>query len=101
MTVARIRLPDDPEERQAVAVRTLAMLIELFERGMREPLPLYCKTSAAYAAAVAAGKDGRAAAEKEWTSELELPEGGCRAGASPRTGWDAHGGRVVRAAAAR
>ena len=73
MTVARIRLPDDPEERQAEAVRTLAMLVELFERGMREPLPLYCKTSAAYAAAVAAGKDGRAAAEKEWTSGWNYP----------------------------
>jgi exodeoxyribonuclease V gamma subunit len=74
VTVAHICLPDDPDARQAEAVRTLAMLVELFERGMREPLPLYCKTSAAYAAAVAAGKDGPAAAEKEWTSGWKYPK---------------------------
>ena len=74
MTVARIRLPDAPDARQAEALRELAVLVDLFERGMREPLPLYCKTSAAYAAAVAAGKDGRAAAEKEWTSDWNFPK---------------------------
>ena len=74
MTVARIRLSDAPEARQAEALRDLAVLVDLFERGMREPLPIYCKTSAAYAAAVAAGKDGRAAAGKEWTSDWNFPK---------------------------
>jgi len=74
VTVARIRLSDAPDARHAEALRDLAVLVDLFERGMREPLPLYCKTSAAYAAAVAAGKDGRAAAEKEWTSDWNFPK---------------------------
>ena len=67
VTVSRIRLPIAPDERRATALRRLAVLVDLFDRGMREPLPLWCSTSAAYAAAVAAGKDGPAAAGKQWT----------------------------------
>src|SRR5207247_3904842 len=66
VTVSRIRLPGDRGERRAAALRELLVLVDLLDRGRREPLPLYCKTSAAYAAAVAAGKDGGAAADKEW-----------------------------------
>jgi exodeoxyribonuclease V gamma subunit len=68
VTVAHIRLPNAPDARRAQSLRHLAVLVDLFERGMGEPLPLYCNTSAAYAAAVAAGKDGRTAAAKGWTS---------------------------------
>jgi exodeoxyribonuclease V gamma subunit len=74
VTVARIRLSVDPETRRVEALRELAVLVDLFDRGMREPLPLYCKTSAAYAAAVAVGKDGQAAAGKEWTSDWRFPK---------------------------
>jgi exodeoxyribonuclease V gamma subunit len=68
VTVARVRLPEDPEARRADALLHLAVLVDLFDRGIREPLPLYCETSAAYAAAVAAGKDGERAAGNAWTS---------------------------------
>ena len=43
-------------------------LVELYELGMTEPLPLICKTSAAY---VSGGAD---AARKEWESEFDWPK---------------------------
>lgn len=69
VTVARIPpLGDDPATRRASALTHLALLIDLYERGMREPLPLSCDASAAYAHAVAAGGNGEAAARSAWTS---------------------------------
>ena len=64
-------LGEDPQGRRARASSLLEDLVALHRRGMREPLPLYCKTSAAYAGAVHEGKDAvRAvkAAEGEWKS---------------------------------
>jgi exodeoxyribonuclease V gamma subunit len=67
VTVARIpSLADDPEARRELALRHLLKLIDLYDRGMREPLPLACDTSAAYAQAVAAGGDGEPAARDAW-----------------------------------
>ena len=64
VTVARIA-PLAPD----VALGHLATLVDLHERGMREPLPLYSATSAAYADAAAGGSNAVAAARKAWKSE--------------------------------
>jgi exodeoxyribonuclease V gamma subunit len=47
----------------------LAVLADLYERGMREPLPLACLSSAAYALAGSLGQDAMAAARAEWETE--------------------------------
>ncbi len=86
VTIARIAAFDgddggdgdggDPEARRAQALLHLGRLVELYDRGMCEPLPLYCATSAAHAAARAAGKDAKgaeAAARKVWESEWDFP----------------------------
>jgi exodeoxyribonuclease V gamma subunit len=68
--IARIPpLGDDAPARRETAHRHLAALVDLYDRGMREPLPLYCLTSAAYAEVAARGGDPLTAAAKAWTSE--------------------------------
>ncbi|HUA03450.1 MAG TPA: exodeoxyribonuclease V subunit gamma [Solirubrobacteraceae bacterium] len=67
VTVARIApLADDAPSRQRIATDQLTLLLDLYERGMCEPLPIACDTSAAYAQAVASGEDGPAAAREAW-----------------------------------
>jgi exodeoxyribonuclease V gamma subunit len=70
-------LADDPAEAEETARRHLHDLVALHDRGMREPLPLYCATSAAYAGAVAGGRDGLARAGKTWASRRRSPKEDC------------------------
>jgi exodeoxyribonuclease V gamma subunit len=63
VSVARI-LSVDRES----ALAQLEVLVELYDRGMCEPLPLSCDASAAYA------QGGRVAAAKAWTSEFDYPK---------------------------
>lgn len=53
----------------AAARRHLHDLVALHDRGMCEPLALYCATSAAYARAVAAGRNAIAAARGAWETD--------------------------------
>jgi exodeoxyribonuclease V gamma subunit len=75
VTVARI-LPvgEDPAARSRAALAQLAILIDLYDRGMREPLPLSSDASSAYAQAAAGGGDGTDAADKAWTSTFDYPK---------------------------
>jgi len=67
VTVARIApLADDASSRKRIATEQLSLLLDLYERGMCEPLPIACDASAAYAQAVASGEDGPAAAREAW-----------------------------------
>jgi len=70
VTIARIEpLAEPAPERSRLAREHLETLLDLYDRGMCEPLPLYCMSSAAYAAAAAEGADAIAAARGAWTSE--------------------------------
>ncbi len=65
LTVARLAAGAlDPE----IARRHLHGLVALYDRGMCDPLPLYCATSAAYVRGVALGRNADAAARNAWES---------------------------------
>ncbi|PZS07480.1 MAG: exodeoxyribonuclease V subunit gamma [Solirubrobacterales bacterium] len=67
VTLARIpALGDDPVARRREALDELAVLVDLYERGMREPLPVASGATAAYAQAAVAGADAEAAARGVW-----------------------------------
>lgn len=69
VVVARISpLAADAAGRRRAALGHLAAIVDLYDRGMREPLPLYCATSAAYAKAAVANRDPVAAGRGAWTS---------------------------------
>lgn len=69
VTIARIPpLSADPDERRERAIEVLKRLIDVYDRGMREALPIACMSSAAYAQAVARGASPLAPARAAWES---------------------------------
>ncbi|MBO0746720.1 MAG: exodeoxyribonuclease V subunit gamma, partial [Acidimicrobiaceae bacterium] len=74
---ARVRLirpiGPDPAVRMEAARRYLAALVDLYDRGRCEPLPLFCQTSEAWAAAVAQGRPPAEAARACWVTPGSAP----------------------------
>jgi exodeoxyribonuclease V gamma subunit len=70
-------LAGDEDQRRQAAVEALGALVDLYERGMRQPLPLYCATSAAWAAAVRRGDDPLREARARWSSTYDGIQGEC------------------------
>ncbi len=59
-----------PEFADAGAARSILLeLVDLYDRGMCEPLPIACATSAAYVEALRDRKDPAALAAKEWAGD--------------------------------
>jgi exodeoxyribonuclease V gamma subunit len=56
------------------ALEHLATLVDLYDRGMREPLPLACMASAAYAEAKTTGNDADKAGRRSWDSGWNYPK---------------------------
>jgi exodeoxyribonuclease V gamma subunit len=67
-------LPGSPAEVRATALSALAILVDLWDRGMCEPLPIYCATSAAWAQAVLQPDQGAGPhdkARKRWAPDFD------------------------------
>jgi exodeoxyribonuclease V gamma subunit len=62
-------LADDPDSRREGARAQLSVLVDLYERGMREPLPIFPRTAAAWAHARAGGRDPEPDAREAWETQ--------------------------------
>jgi exodeoxyribonuclease V gamma subunit len=65
--------PLSPGASRSAILGGIGVLVDLYDRGMREPLPIYCETSAAWAHALRVGDDPGEAAMATWKSAYEFP----------------------------
>lgn len=76
----------EPEARRERATEMLGTIVDLYSEGMRAPLPIACRSSAAWAAACRDGAaEGQAiqAAAREWIGSWSTTGGGTGEGADP------------------
>ena len=74
VSVAELGVLDpDPDRRRSTAMAALHVLVDLYDRGMREPLPIYCATSAAWARATRSLEDPAQSARSKWETPFEAP----------------------------
>ena len=75
--VASVALPPlgaTEQDIRAASTEGLACLVDLYRKGMREPLPIYCATSCAWASAAVAEESPWGPARARWVSSFdELP----------------------------
>jgi exodeoxyribonuclease V gamma subunit len=64
-------LGDDPDRRREAALAALAVLVDLYDRSQQGPVPLACRSSAAWVEAGRAGRDPAAAAAGAWVSSRD------------------------------
>lgn len=63
------RVPGGEQDVRAYVTTHLQRLVDLYDRGMRAPLPLYCATSAKIAQNLREDKEAHAYVDKEWTTD--------------------------------
>ncbi|WP_436795459.1 exodeoxyribonuclease V subunit gamma [Actinospongicola halichondriae] len=62
-----------PDRRREVAIGHLTDLVRLRSQGLREPLPIPCKTAGAWAEARARGREPEKSAARDWESNHRFP----------------------------
>jgi exodeoxyribonuclease V gamma subunit len=64
-------LAGGPEVLRSEALTLLDVLVDLYQRGMREPLPMYCATSAAWATARSRDENPYEPSRTQWASAFD------------------------------